>query len=261
MLKEELMIGDLVMYQGLVVKVASIRDDNFIGIQRIDGDDDTISFVDSLSLKPIPLTAKTLEENRWKPTEENLTYNCCCFQITKSPQGWYISTKNNHNFICTVKSVSELQHFLTLTGLYSNIKLSQDFLNFKVIQLQSFSHQTDSLFELVPKCIGNLEGWIDKGASCDLDFIYHACNPYSTETKVDGFNERAYDYGFDFYPTIDSRNRCENDIYVISNDGKINVLTPSGWLSVGSEKEAQLCIINNIPRYSLDNVYNANDFK
>lgn len=114
----ELMIGDLVMYNYDISKVKGMKENAV----EIDGFDYGMSgWTDYFELTPIPLTQAILEKNGWKIDDRGYSINNIIFLNKDNFGGWAIDI--SEEFVLTISFVHQLQHLLFGLGINSEMEV------------------------------------------------------------------------------------------------------------------------------------------
>lgn len=117
MLKEELMIGDLVYRPDCYDTVKEIRENGIIGADSFRG---IIGFKE---LEPIPLTSEILEKNGWVNQHFGTQRQEWWLDKTKFPIVRYSVNDTLHHNGIVLKFVHQLQHALKVCGIEKEIIL------------------------------------------------------------------------------------------------------------------------------------------
>lgn len=121
-MKQEYIIGDVVMYGNKVMIVKEPRDGSHFDLSCPE-EGLVYCFVGVEDIKPASLTSDILEKNGWAKDKEGYINDSYHLHLCGKYDGYSVYKVVNHSIVwlTDVRNVSDLQHLLF--GLYINLKM------------------------------------------------------------------------------------------------------------------------------------------
>ena len=121
-MKQEYIIGDVVMYDNKVMVIKEPRDEIHFDLS-CPKEGLVYCFVDIDEIKPVSLTQEIIEKNGWAKDKEGYINDSYHLHLCGKYDGYSVYKVVNDNIVwlTDVRNVSDLQHLLF--GLYINLKM------------------------------------------------------------------------------------------------------------------------------------------
>lgn len=123
------LLGDIVLFENKIMQVREYKDNNYYNLYCL-SEEIIYCYVEENRIKPIKISPTLLELNGWKKIDINGWRELCTQNISlyiiqdlEDKEKWLIYASKGKYFLCSVKTISDLQHFYFGLGL--NIPINE----------------------------------------------------------------------------------------------------------------------------------------